>query len=706
MQISKPHHFKSWGVLKSERPDLVAARFMALLIATAYAIRVLLMPLTAQNDLVLTAWKSHYINQGHWNIYAYMTRLYEERNFVTNHPPAAYPYGFYAFTAAWLEGLRLTGLIDYNGWTTQWAISGHALWFLLLKLPLLAVDLAIGVLLLKAARPGYGLLAWAGWAWSGSVAYMLLMGQNDLYPTLFTVLATVLGARALDARQSSRGRSFALSVASMAMLGIGATFKIIPLALAAPFALVLAPRWRDRLLLATVPGLIFGASALPFVSTPAFVDGVLFNWEGVRVFSTAQIFATPASLFVMAYVVLLVVLVSRPYSLACPLDLWLIGAAVFSSLFLFSWSQFYWAVWLTPFALGLIVVDAQRYRYWAALWLILEVTFCALLFSLHRDFSIGLLASMSSFFRFAQLDAVIALFTPDLARPVEILWTVMRTARTTAQLLMLSGAMGVLILPALYRQGWRAPESDLQPSCQAPSKKWAGVLLMPAMVAILGAVIVFTLSRNAAARDFWYPVSGQITLTAAQPILKQTIPPPREDVTGLLLAAAPSASANLPPAMRLCARSTLTSPETSSPTCAQGRLIQTALFHGYGFTFAPALVGQAHPYVLEFQLIDAAPDARVGLTVVAPPQASDRDLYNIQYGDWTQTGIARLVLLRAFDSASALSALQARLLEDRRLFIVWGLSLAICLAIIGRLAAVSMPASSDRALPAAVLSEP
>lgn len=700
MQISKPHRFKSWRILKAERPDLVAARIMALLIATAYAIRVLLMPLTSQNDLVLTAWQSHYINQGHWNIYAYMTRLYEERNFVTNHPPAAYPYGFYAFTAAWLEGLRLAGLIDYNGWTTQWAISGHALWFLLLKLPLLAVDLAIGVLLLKAARPGYGLLAWAGWAWSGSVAYMLLMGQNDLYPTLFTVLATVLGARALDARQSGRGCSFALSVASMAMLGIGATFKIIPLALAAPFALVLAPRWRDRLLLTAVPVLIFGASALPFVFTPAFVDGVLFNWEGVRVFSAAQIFATPTSLFIMAYVALLVVLVSRSYSVTRPPDLWLIGAAVFSSLFLFSWSQFYWAVWLTPFALGLIVVDAQRYRYWAALWLILEVAFCALLFSLHRDFSIGLLASMSSFFRFAQLDAVIALFTPGLARPVEILWTVMRTAEATAQLMILVGAMGALILPALPI-GWRPPERNLQSSWQISLRNWAGVLLMPAIIAILGAVIVFTLSRSAVAHDFWYPVSGQITLTAAQPILKQTIPPPREDVTGLLLAASPSASASLPSAMRLCARPASSSIETSSPTCAPGRLIQTALFHGYGFIFAPPLPGRAHPYALEFQLMDAAPDTRATLTVVAPPDG-EKELYSLQHGEWTQTGIARLVLLRAFNGASALSALQARLLEDRRLLILWGLSLAICLAIIGCVVTVSMPTSPEQALPGAL----
>jgi len=204
-----------------------------------------------------------------------------------------------------------------------------------------------------------------------SGAYLLLMGQNDLYPTLSTVGAAWFGGRAIQAQRANQSRRErnSLAVASMALLGIGATFKIIPLALAAPFALVLASRWRDRLLLTVIPAVIFGASAAPFIATPAFVNGVLFNWEGVRIFSAAQIFAAPVSLFVMAYVALLIVLVARPASLARPVDLWLIGAVVFSSLFLFSWSQFYWAVWLTPFVVALLALDAGRWRYWLTLWL-------------------------------------------------------------------------------------------------------------------------------------------------------------------------------------------------------------------------------------------------------------------------------------------------------------------------------------------------
>ncbi len=646
------------------------------------------MPITSQNDLVLTAWKSHYINQGHWNIYAHMTELYEARNFVNPHPAAAYPYGFYALTAAWLETLRLAGLISYEGWTTQWAITNRALWFLLLKLPYLAADIVIGVLLFKSARSRHGPLAWATWAWSGSAAYLLLMGQNDLYPTLFAVLATVLGAQSLRARRAGRTYGFALSVASMIMLGIGATFKIIPLALAAPFALTLTPHWRYRALLVSIPALIFGASALPFLSTPAFVSGVLYNWEGVRLFSGIQIFATPVSLFVMSYVALLVFLICRPYAFTRPRDLWLIGAAVFSSLFLFSWSQFYWAVWLTPFIVALVVIDKQRYRYWAMLWLILEVAFGVLLFSRHRDFNIGLLASMSLFFRFAQFDAVISLFAPGAKQLVEIVWTVMRTAQTTAWLLSMAGAIGVLIFPTLVarksEQEFAATRlHDLRSLHRLPLANWTTVLLMPAIAIILSTAIVLTLSRNAAAREFGYVQIGQVTLTAAQPMFSQTIAPPQQDATGLLLLVSPSASVSLPKAIELCARPLAPASNTLSPTCSQGSLIQTVGFNGYGFVFSPSLAALMHPYVLDFRLIAPAPETRVVLTLVSPPD-TQTSLYTVRQDTQAQIGLARLILLRTFDAGAALTAMMARLVEDWRLFIIWGLSLAICLLVIGR----------------------
>ncbi len=468
-----------------------------ILISAAYLIKLTFMPITSQNDLLLNAWQSHSINQGHWNVYAYMAKVYEERNIVTDHPPAPYPYGFYAVTAGWLEVLRLVGLISYEGWTTQWAITNQALWFLLLKLPYLAADIVIGV-----------------------------------------------------------------------------------------------------------------------------------------------------------------------------------------------WSQFYWAVWLTPFIVALVVIDKQRYRYWAMLWLILEVAFGVLLFSRHRDFSIGLLASMSLFFRFAQLDAVISLFAPGAKQLVEIVWTVMRTAQTTAWLLSMAGAIGALIFPTLVarrsEQEFAATRlHDLRLLRRLPLANWATVLLIPAIATILSAAIVFTLSRNAAVREFGRVQIGQVTLTASQPMFSQTMAPPQQDATGLLLLVSPSASANLPKAIELCARPLAPASDTLSPTCSQGSLIQTVGFNGYGFVFSPSLAALAHPYVLDFRLITPAPETRVVLTLVSPPD-TQTSLYTVRQDSQAQIGLARLILLRTFDAGAALTAMMARLVEDWRLFLIWGLSMAICLVVIGR----------------------
>lgn len=282
-------------------------------------------------------------------------------------------------------------------------------------------------------------------------------------------------------------------MASMALLGLGATFKIIPLALAAPFALVLASRWRDRLLLAAIPAAVFGASAAPFIATPAFVNGVLFNWEGVRLFSSAaQIFASPVSLFVMAYVALLIVLVVRPASLARPVDLWLIGAVVFSSVFLFSWSQFYWGIWLTPFVAALIAVNAERQRYWAVLWFILEAAFGIMLFNLHRDFGLGLLSGMSPWFRFVHLDPAIALFAPGASAIADILWTVVLTSQTTARLLVFAGALGVLVFSGLliWMRNMRARQRNVA------VMNWAVVLVLPALAGALAAIAALVGSRR------------------------------------------------------------------------------------------------------------------------------------------------------------------------------------------------------------------
>ena len=221
---------------------------------------------------------------------------------------------------------------------------------------------------------------------------------------------------------------------------------------------------------------------------------------------------------------------------------------------------------------------------------------------------------------------------------------------------------------------------------------WAIVLVLPALAGALAAIAVFGLSRYAVAREFGRNEIARVALSAEQPALEQTIAPVARDLTGLLLASQTD-SATLPATLQVCASSDASQPGASA--CSQGRLIQTGLFHGYGFVFAPPLPATEHPYHFVFRLIDPAPGARVALAIVTPPALRQQD-YTAAHGNHTFAGVARLTLLRAFDAAQALEEVGSRLAEDGRLPVLWLLSLGACLAVIGWVVTASPSDSSSQ----------
>jgi hypothetical protein len=591
-----------------------------------------------------------------------------EKYVPPGHPPAPYPYTEYLLAAAWLELLRLIGLVTYEGWTHIWALPSRNLWFFLLKLPLLVADVLIGSLLLKLAAPWRGLCAWVLWSWSATAAYLLFMGQHDLYPTLFVVLAAYLSSRAIAIRRlgGSQRQANALSVGSMLALGIGATFKLFPLFLVPPFAVLLTPRWRERVLLSTIPVAVFAISALPFLSTPAFVSGVLFNFEGIRLFSTVQVFAVPVSLFLVAYAVLLLVLIARPWTLVRPVDIYLAGAVVFGSFFLFSWSQFHWTVWLTPFIVALAAYDAGRSRYWLMLWLVIELTSVMILFSLHRDLSIGLLAGTSLSFRFAQLDTVLALFAPTLRQPVELLWTTARSIQAAARLLVFIGAIALLVAPklAIWRRASSRQLSHVKPA------QLSVLLMTPTLIGLLAAASVFAVSRHAVVREYGLKEVQRVVLTSEQPFLTQTLPPITATLTGLLLNVAPNESNTQPSGLQACIV------VSNGEHCARGTLIGNS----YGFRLPVPVVLHAAPVTVAFRLVESADNVRVVVPVASVRRPQD---FQLRQAQTALTGhVVRMTLLRSFDTGQALTEVGQRLIQDWRLFIVWPATIAGCLAFI------------------------
>jgi len=645
------------------------------LIFSAYLVKLILMPITSHNDLLQIAWKSHHITRSNWNIYEHMGELYGDYESVTNHPPAPYPYLSYAVTALWLELLSAVGLINYQDWTTIWsAITNRSVWFFSLKLLYLMADLAIGILLCKSASGGRGLMAWAGWAWSPSAMYLLFMGQNDLYPALFITLAMFWGAHALSVQRANASSYISLiySILAMLALGVGALFKLFPLMLAPLFALVLGVQFRRQAVLIAIATAVFALGALPFFGTPAFIKGVIFNFEGVRVFSQINIFSNPSSLFVVTYVILIVLLFALPRSFMQPVTLWCIGVALFSSLFLFSWSQFYWAVWLTPLLVALVALDTRRARYWIATWLILEISFIVVLFiELHRDFGFGLLANASPSFRFAQLDAAVALFLSDARNILDILRSIAISAQTAARLVLLSVSISALLMPRLVGQGGaNAIRKTLS------YQRWRFLFLVPVVIGCLFALLVLFVLRHAVVHQYGHNRAQRVVLTVEQPYFEQFLPALDETLTGLLLMAMPSESANPPSSLQFCIYT------ITSQVCEYGYLVQTKLFYGYALRFSSPLSIGNQPMRITVQLGETSSNVRLSLPVALLPEVRQPEDYQLRQGQLLLTGhTARFSLLRTFDVERAMTELVERLTQDWRLIALW-LFIALLVSII------------------------
>ena len=261
------------------------------LILSGYLLRLVVAPITGQHDVLFMPWQAHFITQGHFNLYAY---LYDQFGEVVLRRPgvwAPYPYGFYAYTASWWWLLDKLQLVDLTGWQSVWQVTHPARYIYLQKLAYLPFDLAIGVIFLQAFPGNPGRWAWAMWAWAPMAIYTpWLMGQNDIYATAFMTAAIYAAGRAGEAaeyqsRNWDRQKAMlAWGAASAVLLGVGATFKVFPLLLLPILALFVSRRWFIRFGYLLLGGGVFCLAALPFISTPAYRAGVLFNREGLQLF--------------------------------------------------------------------------------------------------------------------------------------------------------------------------------------------------------------------------------------------------------------------------------------------------------------------------------------------------------------------------------------------------------------------------------------
>lgn len=264
--------------------------FLALPLVLAF-----LVPISAHSDIYVNTVNSSFILTDHPNFYH---AIADEPSAVLSYGISGGPYGplFYYPTALYLGALDAVHLIDVQSWhhAASFPLLTDLPTTFLFKLPYLAIYGLVALALTKTLRNRRGETAAMLWLVNPAIIlYALLMGQNDGWAFLASVVALALAMRALEGRAPQiAGREVPADILAMVALAAGAAVKLSPILLVIPFALLLGRDLRDKALLAGVGFCVFGALLLPFLWTPYFWQQGLFATQPGK--------ATPTSIASLA----------------------------------------------------------------------------------------------------------------------------------------------------------------------------------------------------------------------------------------------------------------------------------------------------------------------------------------------------------------------------------------------------------------------
>lgn len=202
------------------------------------------------------------------DIYDYLLSLPEgdpvKHIAVFNYPPLIYYFfGIFNFVFAKILGLNAINNFILDNLSNYGNLQFN-LHLFLLKIPYLIFDLMLGWIFLQLfqERKEKTLALWLWMLNPVNLYATYMMGQFDIIPTFFTVLAIYL---AVENK---------LSWAALA-LGFGIAFKIYPIFLLVPLIL-LGGGYRERIKLIMISLLPYIISILPYISSIGFRTNALF----------------------------------------------------------------------------------------------------------------------------------------------------------------------------------------------------------------------------------------------------------------------------------------------------------------------------------------------------------------------------------------------------------------------------------------------
>ncbi|MCJ7804815.1 hypothetical protein MUP35_03740 [Patescibacteria group bacterium] len=346
-------------------------------------LRLLLMPFTLHPDLLGHSFSAYFLAyQGEWNLYETLAHLPQSHPLVQNfgvsdifiYPPLAY------YTLG-LFRILVKPLVDPNfiPWLMQnpSQINTYPHLFsqlFLFKLPYLFIDIALAFVLSSLFQDQRKKKqAFLLWLFNPLALYAtFMMGQLDLLPVFFTVLAVWFAAKGK--------KEWAL-----VFLGIGGGYKMFPLLLIPVAAFVLSKTFRQRIKLLFLGFLPFVLSIAPFLSSKAFRAMVLFSPKSQKMLFMG--WPVSGAEVIYPFIIGLIVIYLFAYFSQKKIHLVNYFLAVF--LLIFSVTHYHpqWFLWITPFLIWELVVNKFKNL---LLTVILFVGWLVITFLFEPSLSLGL----------------------------------------------------------------------------------------------------------------------------------------------------------------------------------------------------------------------------------------------------------------------------------------------------------------------------
>lgn len=338
-------------------------------------LRLVLMPITLHPDLWGHSFTAYFFAyEGRWDIYDFLAGLPQTHPLVRNfgvsdifiYPPLSYfTLGFFRVLVKPLTDSTFIPWLMENLDRIHFypRLFQHLFLF---KFPYLFIDIGLAFILAGLFKEQKKKkLAFSLWMFNPLALYATFMiGQLDILPTFFTVLAIYL---------ATKGRK----EWSLVSLGIGASYKMFPLFLIPIAAFVLGKTFRQRLKLLILGVLPFFVSIAPFLPSKAFRSMVLFAPKSQKMLFMG--WSVSGAEVVYPFVLFLFIIYFFAYYSKKKVPLATYFLATFLLIFAVTHYHPQWFLWVTPFIIWELIENKFKHKLLAIIffscWLMITLLF-------------------------------------------------------------------------------------------------------------------------------------------------------------------------------------------------------------------------------------------------------------------------------------------------------------------------------------------